>query len=63
MLLFLNSSVGDSNIQPKDGGRRISVFMLILMGLWRLSLSLSVGHMMYVTGGGAAGGKDFQTAF
>ena len=40
------------------GRTEMSVFILILMGLWRLSL----GHMMYVTGG-AAREKDFQTAF
>ena len=51
-----SSSVVD-NTQPEDGGQRMSVFILILMA------SLSLGHMMYVTGGGAAWEKDVQTAF
>ena len=52
------SSPAFDNILPREGGHRLSVFILILMGLWRLSL----GHMMYVTGG-AARERDFQTAF
>ena len=51
-----SSSVVD-NILPGEGGQRMSVFIQVLMGLWRFSL----GHMMYVTGG-AARLKDFQTA-
>ena len=40
-----SSSVVD-NILPGEGGQRMSVFIQVLMGLWRFSL----GHMMYVTG-------------
>ena len=47
------------NTHPAKGGQSMSVFILLLVELWHLFL----GHMMYVTGGGAALEKDFQTAF